>query len=146
MRVVGGEQEELRLRLLDELAHRLRGNGMNFTWRRMYSDALSGSFSAGSVRWKVACAKAHEPRHHPQDALLDAAAAQAGEALEEAVQGYAGQERLRRVVQHQVVLGADVLAAAQEVRRRGARILPLAHAEMTQRGSGRRTLRSSDVG
>ena len=63
---------------------------------------------------------------HPLGALLDRGAAQAREALEHAVEGEDGEEVLRPVADVDVVLGADVLAAAEEVGGHGPAVLPVA--------------------
>src|SRR5258708_34223712 len=51
----------------------------------------------------------------PAGALLDAPAAEGGETVEQAIQDQGAEEDLRRVVNGEEVLGADVLAAAQVV-------------------------------
>src|SRR5260221_14680955 len=55
------------------------------------------------------------PGDHPAGAVLDAPAAEGGEAVEQAIQDQGAKEGLRRVVNGEEVLGADVLSAAQVV-------------------------------
>ena len=98
---------------------------MNFTCRRRYSLGFSGNRSAGSVFWNVAWARSSRwsSVDDPERALLDAAATQAGELLEDPVEREAREEDLGRVVQGHVVLRADVLAPAEEVRDGGLSVL-----------------------
>ena len=60
---------------------------------------------------------------HPRGAQLDGAAAQARVALEDTVEGQAGQKALGRMMQHGKVLGPQVLAAAQPVLGHGAAVV-----------------------
>ena len=69
------------------------------------------------------------PRHHPHRSQLDAAAAQSGELLEDAVEHHDREERLRRVVQDHVVLRADVLATTEKVGRAGLAVVVVLRVE-----------------
>jgi hypothetical protein len=55
------------------------------------------------------------PGHHPSGPLLDAGPTKTGEAVEDAVEDQRAEEQLGRVVDGQVVLGADVLAPTEVV-------------------------------
>ena len=108
---------------------------MNHRWPCTYSDAGFGSAQRrlGLAERVLREVESLQPRHDPHRALLDATAAQPGEALEHAVEHEAREEDLGRHVDRHVVLRADVLAAAEEVGDLASVVVELAAASAVRR-------------
>ena len=118
MREVGREHEELGTGLLHHPIHRFSRERRELEMPahvvgRRQLESLQRLFGAAEGPDPVV--EVTHPRHHPARPLLDAAATQLGEAIEESVVDQRSEEDLRRVGDRQEVLRPDVLATPEVV-------------------------------